>query len=89
MKNVFQKVLYFYVDGFKHMTTGKWLWAIILVKLFVLFVVLRWLFFPNFLGTYHTDAEKSHYVGSELINRAVPSADATSVSSKKETINHE
>ena len=27
---------YFYVDGFKNMTLGKTLWAVILIKLFII-----------------------------------------------------
>lgn len=31
----------FYIDGFKEMTIGKTLWAIILVKLFIIFFILK------------------------------------------------
>jgi hypothetical protein len=64
------RVWRFYVDGFKSMTTGRWLWAIILVKLFVLFVIIRWIFFPNFLNVFKSDSAKSQYVGTELVHRA-------------------
>ena len=39
------RVFYFYRDGFREMTWGRVLWAIILIKLFVMFFVLK-LFFP-------------------------------------------
>ena len=42
-----RKVIRFYVEGFREMTVGRTLWAIILIKLFILFVVLRLLFFPD------------------------------------------
>ena len=35
----------FYCDGFRQMTWGRTLWVIILLKLFVMFVVLRVFFF--------------------------------------------
>ena len=35
----------FYRDGFREMTWGRTLWIIILVKLFVLFAVLRAFFY--------------------------------------------
>lgn len=38
----------FYVDGFRSMTVGKTLWAIILVKLFIMFAILKLFFFPDF-----------------------------------------
>lgn len=44
-----RKILYFYIDGFKGMTLGRTLWVIILIKLFILFFVLKLFFFPNFL----------------------------------------
>lgn len=32
------RVFYFYRDGFREMTWGRVLWAIILIKLFVMFL---------------------------------------------------
>jgi hypothetical protein len=56
-----------YVDGFKNLTWGKPLWIIILVKLFIMFAILRLFFFPNVLNSrFDTDKEKSEYVSKEL-----------------------
>lgn len=44
------KVVRFYIDGFRAMTLGRTLWAIILLKLFILFAVLRLFFFPDLLA---------------------------------------
>ena len=41
-----KKIFRFYLDGFRSMTVGKTLWAIILVKLFILFAILK-VFFPG------------------------------------------
>ncbi len=71
-RNVFVRIYYFYLEGFRSMTLGKTLWAIILIKLFVLFIILKIFFFPNFLKKYETKEEKQEYVGNELINRAMP-----------------
>ena len=66
LKNIWD----FYYFGFRNMTVGRNLWAIILIKLFVLFFILRLLFFPNFLNSrFNSDKEKSEYVGKELIER--------------------
>lgn len=61
-------VFYFYRDGFREMTWGRVLWTIILIKLFVMFFVLKLFFFPSFLKG-KTEAEKQDYVGMELTNR--------------------
>lgn len=72
MKNTLLKIWNFYLEGFRSMTLGRTLWLIILVKLFVMFFILKVFFFPNFLGSQPTDAEKGAYVGNELIQRALP-----------------
>lgn len=68
-RNIFSRVFHFYCEGFKSMTIGKTLWAIILIKLFVMFVILKIFFFPNFLKTnFETDQERSDYVLEQLTN---------------------
>ena len=68
IKNKLIAVWTFYRDGFREMTTGKTLWLLILIKLFILFFILKLFFFPAFLSG-KTDEEKGDYVGSELIQR--------------------
>lgn len=54
-------------DGFKAMTLGKVLWAIVIIKLTVM-LVLKVFFFPNFLNShYKTEKEKADHVRSELL----------------------
>lgn len=58
-------------DGFKNMTLGKTLWALVIIKLIIMFFILRPFFFPNFLNSKFDDAQsKGDYVGQELIDRA-------------------
>ena len=38
-----------YADGFRQMTVGRRLWAIIIVKLVILFAVFRLFFFPDII----------------------------------------
>ena len=59
------KVFRFYVDGFRSMTVGKTLWAIILVKLFIMFAVLKLFFFPDSLAG-QSPEERSRSVMKEL-----------------------
>lgn len=65
-----RKVWSLYYDGFKSMTVGKTLWFIILLKLFIFFVVMKLLFFPNVLKRdFATDEERADHVRSELLNK--------------------
>jgi uncharacterized membrane protein len=61
------RVFDLYYDGFRHMTLGKTLWAIILIKLFVIFVVLKLFFFPDFLKQHAEEGHESDYVASEIL----------------------
>ena len=49
-----KRIIGFYVDGFRSMTTGRTLWKIIFVKLFIMFAILKLFFFPNYLNTHFT-----------------------------------
>lgn len=60
-----------YYDGFRNMTVGKSLWILIILKLFVFFVIIKWLFFPNILKRdYSTDEERADAVRKELTKEA-------------------
>lgn len=59
-----------YYDGFRHMQLGKTLWAVILVKLFIIFVVLKLFFFPNYLKEHAEEGREADYVANELIERS-------------------
>jgi len=64
------RVFHLYYDGFRSMTVGKTLWVIILVKLFIFFVILRFIFFPNYLNSKcSSDEEKTEYVRDQLVGR--------------------
>ncbi len=70
--NVFKKVFRFYYEGFRSMTLGKTLWAIILIKLFIMFAILKVFFFPNFLSSKaDTDKGKSEYIVNEMEKRTI------------------
>ncbi len=59
-----------YVEGFKSMTWGRTLWIIILIKLFIMFAILKVFFFPNVLNSnFDTDKERSKHVSKELTDR--------------------
>lgn len=64
------RVWRFYVEGFRNMTVGRYLWAIIIVKLAIFFLVFKLIFFPNILNTnYDTDEERAEAVREQLTTR--------------------
>ena len=67
-KNIFQRVFWFYIDGFKGLKGwGKKVWIIILIKLFIMFFILKIFFFPDLLKkNFDTDAERGEYVLDQL-----------------------
>ncbi len=67
--NFFYRIYDLYADGFRHMRLGKTLWAIILIKLFIIFVILKIFFFPNFLKQ-HAEGDEAGFVAGELVDRA-------------------
>jgi len=71
MKTTFKNIYQFFYDGFTSMTVGKTLWLIIIIKLFIMFVVLRIFFFPNYLNSkFSDDRSKGEYVGQELLKNS-------------------
>ena len=62
------RVFDLYYDGFKNMKLGRTLWAIILIKLFIIFAVLKVFFFPNFLKE-HANGDEAGYVATQILNQ--------------------
>lgn len=61
------KVFRFYLEGFKNMKLGKRLWAIIGIKFVIFFVIMKILFFPNFLKeNFSNDSERAEHVLQSL-----------------------
>ncbi len=62
--NIVLRIWRFYFEGFKNMGSwGRQVWLIILIKLFIMFAILKIFFFPDFLKTnFKTDTERSDYV---------------------------
>ena len=66
----FYRIYDLYYDGFRSMKLGRTLWTIILIKLFIIFIVLKIFFFPNFLKEHAQKGEESDFVATEMIDRA-------------------
>ncbi len=67
VKNIYR----FYRDGFARMgRLGRTLWLLILLKLIVMFLVLRVFFFRDYLsGRFDTEEQKTQYVVRALTGR--------------------
>lgn len=68
MREFFRKAWRMYYEGFRDMRLGRTLWFIILLKLAIMFLVLKLFFFPSQLGGM-SDEEKAEKVSNELIIR--------------------
>lgn len=64
---ILKRIARFYIEGFRGMTLGRTLWCIILIKLFIMFAVLKAFFFPAYLKG--DSAEKGETVSTELTDR--------------------
>ncbi len=70
LSNPMRKIIQFYIDGFKSMTVGKQLWALIIIKCIIFFCVLKIFFFPDVVKQKTpAGADPSDTVRNELINR--------------------
>lgn len=69
MENTVLRIWNFYVEGFRSMTLGRTLWVIILLKLFIMFAILKVFFFPDFLSSRSEGTTKEEFVATELLER--------------------
>ena len=61
------KAFSLYRDGFRQMTLGRTLWAIILIKLFVIFAILKVFFFSNYISTHADEGKESEFVATKVL----------------------
>ena len=67
MKNSFlYRIFRFYYEGFRGMKLGKTLWLIIAIKLFVIFVVLKLFFFPDYISDHASKGSEADFVATQL-----------------------
>ncbi len=63
----FYRVFDLYYDGFRQMKLGRTLWAIILIKLFIMFAILKVFFFPNFINEHAEKGEEADFVATQIL----------------------
>ncbi len=66
--NLFVRIFRFYLDGFRNMSAwGRQVWIVILIKLFIIYAVLKLFFFPDILQKrFDTNEQRSDYVLEQL-----------------------
>lgn len=64
--NLFRNVLGLYIEGFRNMQLGKTLWLVILIKIFVIFAVLKVFIYDTSLKSFETQEAKSSFVLENL-----------------------
>ncbi len=68
--SLFDRLFHFYYDGFRNMSDwGRKVWVIIIIKLFIMFVILKIFFFRDFLyKNYPDDHGRSEHILEQLTN---------------------
>lgn len=64
-----------YYSGFKNMTVGKTLWLVILIKLFIIFFILKLFFFPNIIKQNAPKGQEASYVEQQLEHNAATTSE--------------
>ena len=65
----FYRVFDLYYDGFRNMKLGRTLWAIIIVKLIIIFAVLKLFFFQNYLKQHAEEGKESEFVATQILKQ--------------------
>ena len=68
-QGLLSRIFHLYYDGFRTMTLGRTLWTIILIKLAIIFLVLKLFFFPNYINSNAMNGDKAGFVSKEILNR--------------------
>ena len=66
--NIIKRIIRFYYEGFLNLSKwGRAVWLVLIIKLFIMFAVLKVFFFPNFLkSNFETDEQRSEYILDQL-----------------------
>lgn len=66
MIKILKNITSFYIDGFKNMTLGRTLWAVIIIKLIIIFGLLKIFIYDSSLTNIGDDKAKSNFVLENL-----------------------
>ncbi|MDE6003555.1 MAG: DUF4492 domain-containing protein [Prevotella sp.] len=68
-KGFLYRVFDLYYDGFRHMRLGRTLWAIILIKLFIIFAILKVFFFPDYIKQHADKGDEPEFVATQILKQ--------------------
>lgn len=68
-KGFLYRVFDLYYDGFRHMRLGRTLWAIILIKLFIIFAILKVFFFPDYIKQHADKGGEPEFVATQILKQ--------------------
>jgi len=68
-KSLLYRIFDLYYDGFRNMTLGRTLWTVILIKLVVIFAVLKVFFFPDYLKEHSEKGHEAEYVATQILKQ--------------------
>ena len=65
-----RKLAVFYMEGFRDMPSwGRRVWVIVIIKLFIMFAILKLFFFPDLMKrNFSSDSDRSEYIIEQLTN---------------------
>lgn len=69
IKYIIYNVYSLYADGFRNMNIGKTLWKVIIIKLIIIFAILKIFFFPDFIGSHSDKGSEADFVAKEVIEK--------------------
>ncbi|NPD92128.1 DUF4492 domain-containing protein [Xylanibacter muris] len=69
IRHIIYNVYNLYADGFRNMSIGKTLWKIIIIKLIIIFAILKIFFFPDFIGSNSKEGNEADFVATEVIKK--------------------
>ena len=68
---MFRRILFFYIDGFENLSeTGRTLWIIVIIKLVVIFVIIRAFLFPTIDTKIHNKAKLTQLYINQITKTA-------------------
>lgn len=65
-----KRIIRFYIEGFRNMQLGKTLWLVIIIKLFIIFAILKVFFFHDYIGENAEKGQETEFVADEILNNS-------------------
>ena len=77
--NILRKIYDFYATGFRSMTVGRQLWLLIIVKVVILFAIIKVFSFPDELAENADGGDKGQTARREILSRGTDAPQNTDI----------